>query len=95
MSERQLPPSSPRPDVPEAVRVQILATEHWSLLAARNLTYGAIYIRSNIFRTVVSAAATTFTCWRTSWRGRLRPIISIGEMHVLIEILSIPASADF
>ncbi len=42
-------------DVSEAVRIQILATEHWSLLAARNITYGAIYSRATIFLTVVSA----------------------------------------
>ena len=42
--------------MPEGVRVQILATEHWSLLATRNITYGGIYSRANIFLTVVSAA---------------------------------------
>ena len=56
MSERQMPPSPPRADVPEAVRVQILATEHWSLLATRSITYGAIFSRTSIFLTVVSAA---------------------------------------
>src|SRR6476646_782188 len=49
-------PTDPHLDVSEAVRVQILATEHWSLLATRNITYGAIYNRANIFLTVVSAA---------------------------------------
>ena len=49
-------PTDPHLDVSEAVRVQILATEHWSLLATRNITYGAIYSRANIFLTVVSAA---------------------------------------
>jgi hypothetical protein len=38
------------------VRVQILATEHWSLLAARNITYSAIFSRTTIFMTVVSGA---------------------------------------
>jgi hypothetical protein len=42
--------------VPDAVRVHLLATEHWSLLATRNITYGAIYSRATIFLTVVSAA---------------------------------------
>ena len=42
--------------MPEAVRVQVLATEHWSLLATRNITYGAIFNRTSIFLTVVSAA---------------------------------------
>ena len=56
MNKRQLPPSASPTDVPEAVRVQILSTEHWSLLATRSITYGAIYSRASIFLTVVSAA---------------------------------------
>jgi len=48
--------SDPHLDVSEGVRMQILATEHWSLLATRSITYGAIYSRANIFLTVVSAA---------------------------------------
>ena len=42
-------PTDPHLDVSEAVRVQILATEHWSPLAARNITYGAIYSRPTGF----------------------------------------------
>ena len=53
---RQLPPSSPATDMPDAVRVQILATEHWSLLASRSITYSAVFSRTSIFLTVVSAA---------------------------------------
>ena len=49
-------PTDPHLEVSDAVRVQILATEHWSLLATRSITYGAIYSRANIFLTVVSAA---------------------------------------
>ena len=48
-------PTDPHLDVPEAVRVQILATEHWSLLAARDVTYRAVFSRAAIFLTVVSA----------------------------------------
>jgi len=51
-----MPPLSPRLDLPEAVRLQILATEHWSLLATRNIAYNAIFSRASIFLTVVSAA---------------------------------------
>jgi hypothetical protein len=49
-------PTDPHLDASEAVRVQILATEHWSLLATRNITYGAIYSRATIFLTVVPEA---------------------------------------
>ena len=41
--------------MPQSVRAQILATEHWSLLAARDVTYRAVFSRAAIFLTVVSA----------------------------------------
>lgn len=40
---------------PDAVRVQILSTEHWSLLATRNLTWNESFSRASWFVTVVSA----------------------------------------
>ena len=55
MHEQQVPPSSPRADVPQSVRAQILAPEHWSLLAARDVTYRAVFSPAAIFLTVVSA----------------------------------------
>ena len=55
MHAQQVPPSSPRTDVSQSVRAQILATEHWSLLAARDVTYRAVFSRAAIFLTVVSA----------------------------------------
>ena len=39
-----------------AVRTQILATEHWSLLATRNLAWSESFSRASWFVTVVSAA---------------------------------------
>lgn len=39
-----------------AVQVQILATEHWSLLATRSLAWTEAFSRTNIFLTVLSAA---------------------------------------
>jgi hypothetical protein len=42
--------------VTDAVRVQILATEHWSLLATRSLAWTEAYSRAGIFLTVLSAA---------------------------------------
>ena len=51
-----MPPLLPSPDLPEAVRLQIRATEHSSLLATRNITYTAVFGRASILFTVVSAA---------------------------------------
>ena len=45
-----------REPVPDAVRVQILATEHWSLLATRQLAWTEAFTRASIFLTVLSAA---------------------------------------
>ena len=40
----------------DAVRTQILATEHWSLLATRSMTWNEIFSRATMFMTVLSAA---------------------------------------
>jgi hypothetical protein len=42
--------------VTDAVRAQIHATEHWSLLATRSLTWNEIFSRASMFITVLSAA---------------------------------------
>jgi hypothetical protein len=42
--------------VPAAVRLQILATEHWSLLATRSLTYTESFSRAGMFLSVLSGA---------------------------------------
>jgi hypothetical protein len=46
-------PSEP---APVAVRAQLLATEHWSLLATRSLAWSESFSRASWFVTVVSAA---------------------------------------
>src|SRR5262245_56306167 len=42
--------------VTDAVRAQILATEHWSLLATRSMTWNEVFSRASMFITVLSAA---------------------------------------
>lgn len=41
---------------PEALRAQVLSTEHWSLLATRGLAWSESFSRANWFVTVVSAS---------------------------------------
>jgi hypothetical protein len=50
-------PAAPesRPEIPPAVRAQLLATEHWSLLASRSSTQGEVLTRISMFLTLVSA----------------------------------------
>jgi len=50
------PPLPDRGGVTDAVRVQILATEHWSLLATRGMTWNEVFSRASMFVTVLSAA---------------------------------------
>src|SRR5215831_15093155 len=49
-------PFTDRSGVTDAVRAQILATEHWSLLATRSMTWNEIFSRAAMFITVLSAA---------------------------------------
>lgn len=49
-----IPPSGREPAA--ASRLQILATEHWSLLATRSLTYSESLARVNIFLAILSGA---------------------------------------
>ena len=49
-------PISDRSGVTDAVRVQILATEHWNLLATRSMTWNEIFSRASMFITLLSAA---------------------------------------
>ncbi len=55
-STTALPPISDRSGVTDAVRAQILATEHWSLLATRSMTWNEVFSRATMFLTVLSAA---------------------------------------
>lgn len=50
------PPLSDRSGVTDAVRVQILATEHWGLLATRSMVWNEIFTRAGMFLTVLSAS---------------------------------------
>src|SRR5512132_4372637 len=39
-----------------ALRMQVLATEHWSLLASRSLAWGETFARTGMFLTTLSGA---------------------------------------
>jgi hypothetical protein len=51
----RMPDSEPTPAAPPGVRAQLLATEHWSLLASRSTTQGEVLTRISMFLTLVSA----------------------------------------
>jgi len=45
-----------RSETSDALRVQILATEHWNLLMTRSMTWNEMFTRAGMYLTVVSAA---------------------------------------
>ncbi|TFD94096.1 hypothetical protein E3T61_03655 [Cryobacterium lactosi] len=55
MSDEEPAPTAPGPEVPPSVRAQLLATEHWSLLASRSTTQGEVLTRISMFLCLVSA----------------------------------------
>ena len=56
-TEHQAPPRRPSLSEPDkSVRLQVLASEHWSLLATRALTYSESFSRVGIFISVLSGA---------------------------------------
>jgi hypothetical protein len=74
-------------DVPDAVRAQILATEHWSLLATRSQSWNESFSRSTWFLTVVSGGvvALALVAQATSF-GRGFQVFALLLMPVLVVI---------
>ncbi len=52
----EIPPVGPGREAGAAAKLQILATEHWSLLATRTLTYSEALSRVTIFLSILSGA---------------------------------------
>jgi hypothetical protein len=72
-------PPSPLSDVPLAVRAQLLATEHWSLLATRGTTWSEVMSRITIHLTVSSAALVVLALVaQASGFGTAFTVLSIG-----------------
>ena len=58
MTEADLP-QTPNEVVSPSIRAQLLATEHWSLLASRSTTQNELLVRIAIFLTLVSASVVS------------------------------------
>jgi hypothetical protein len=56
---RTEPPVTPREKVAPSIRAQLLATEHYSLLASRSTTQNELLVRIAIFLTLVSASVVS------------------------------------
>jgi hypothetical protein len=55
MTDHEVPPADDPEKVAPSVRAQLLATEHWSLLASRSTTQAEVLTRITIFLTLTSA----------------------------------------
>ena len=76
------PPLSDRSRVNDAVRVQILATEHWSLLATRSLSWNESFSRAGLFLSVVSATAVALAL--------VGQASSFGDQFVAFALVMLP-----
>jgi len=83
MTSSGTPPSSrppaPPSGVPAAVRAQLLATEHWSLLATRGMTWSEVMGRIAVHLTVASASLVVLALvTQASGFGTAFKVLSIG-----------------
>lgn len=97
MNDQQMPTPalSDRSGVTDAVRTQILATEHWNLLATRSMTWNEVFSRASMFITVLSAAvvALALVAQATSFGSGFRlfallvlPIVLLVGLATLIRL---------
>jgi hypothetical protein len=66
-------------------RLQVLATEHWSLLATRSLTYTESFSRVSMFFSVLSAAVISLAL--IAQAGRLGEIFIVAAILLLSTVL--------
>jgi hypothetical protein len=77
----------PAEPAPMAVRAQILATEHWSLLATRSLAWSESFSRASWFVTVVSATMVALALMADSTDfGRGFRVFALVLMPLLVVI---------
>ena len=93
--------AGPSHEVPAGVRAQILATEHWSLLATRSMTWSEVMSRITIHLTVASASLVVLALFaQASGFDTAFKVMAIGlaaavlVMGSLTQIRVVNASAD-
>jgi hypothetical protein len=73
------------PQVAASVRAQLLATEHWSLLAARGLTWSEVMGRITVHLTVSSASLVVLALvTQASGFGSAFHVLSIGLTSAIL-----------
>jgi membrane protein YdbS with pleckstrin-like domain len=79
------PTRPPLTDAQKSLRAQMLATEHWSLLASRSTTQSEVLTRIAIFLTLVSAGLVTLGVLgnATAFRGWFG-VAALGVLFLLV-----------
>ena len=79
-----VPAGSPDADAAarRALRVQMLATEHWSLLATRSLSWNEAFSRASMFLSLLSGAVVALAL--------VAQATSFGEGFILFALLTLP-----
>jgi hypothetical protein len=87
--------------VPPGVKAQILATEHWSLLASRSMTWSEVMSRITIHLTIASASLVVLALFaQASGFGSTFRVMAIGlaaavlVMGTLTQVRVVNASID-
>lgn len=68
--------------VPPAMRLQVLSTEHWSLLASRSLAWNEAFSRAGMFLSTLSAATVAL--------GLMAQASTFGSLFVLSALVMLP-----
>src|SRR5437879_8908180 len=69
----------------DAVKMQILSTEHWSLLATRSLTYSESLTRAGMFLSVLSGAVIALALIAQADRfGRTFVLVAILLLSIVL-----------
>ena len=72
-------------DLPPAVKAQLLAAEHWSLLATRGTTWSEVMSRISIHLTVASASLVVLALvTQASGFGTAFQVLSIGLTSTIL-----------
>jgi hypothetical protein len=76
------PATTPDGDAARALRAQLLASEHWSLLATRNLSWNESFSRAGMFLTVLTGAVVALAL--------VAQATGFGQEFVIFALLLLP-----
>src|SRR5947199_1718703 len=79
---RRLGDAAPTAETSPAMRLQILSTEHWSLLASRSLAWNESFSRAGMFLSTLSGAIVAL--------GLVGGASGFGEAFIVLALVILP-----